>query len=118
MGTPPVSFRAYCADGSVRTFDDVEPDRADISTPAEATAGGISFVDLTLDVVRDRDGMVTVLDEDEVAAEVARYSVPAGHVEAARRSCAEVAELMRAGGPPFDGSALRWLAHAAGRSLR
>lgn len=118
MGAPPVSFRAYRADGSVRIFDDVEPVRADICTPAEVSADGISFVDLTLDVVRDRDGVVTVLDEDEVAAEIARYSIPARYVEAARRSCAEVAARMRAGGPPFDGSALRWLTLAADPSLR
>ncbi|MET9022993.1 DUF402 domain-containing protein [Actinopolymorpha sp. NPDC004070] len=118
MGAPPVGFRAYRADGSVRTFDDVEPERADISTPAEMSADGISFVDLTLDVVRDRHGVVTVLDEDEVAEEVARYAIPAGHVQAAQRSCADVAALMRAGAPPFDGSATRWLAVAADLSLR
>nr|WP_238345522.1 DUF402 domain-containing protein [Actinopolymorpha cephalotaxi] len=118
MGVPPVGFRAHRADGSVRIFDGVEPDRVDISTPARVGADGVSFVDLTLDVVRDRHGVVTVLDEDEMAADVARYSVPARHVETARRSCAEVAALMLAGEPPFDGSALRWLTVAADPSFR
>ncbi len=118
FGAPPVSFRAYRTDGSVRIFADAEPERVDISTPAEVSADGISFVDLTLDVVRDRRGVVSVLDEDEVAAEVARYSIPPVHVATARRSCADVAARMRAGDPPFDGSALRWLALAADHSLR
>ena len=109
LGSPGMSFRAHRADGTVRTRENLEPVRVDISTPPVVSAGGVAFVDLTLDVVRASDGSVTILDEDEVDEDAARWAIPAAHVTRARHACDEVAGMMRACLPPFDGSAERWL---------
>jgi hypothetical protein len=78
----------------------------DISTPPVVTGAGVSFVDLVLDVVRADDGTVAILDEDE---EAVKRSMPSEVIVHARRACDEVADLMSASEPPFDGTAERWL---------
>ncbi|MGW0232154.1 DUF402 domain-containing protein [Actinopolymorpha singaporensis] len=45
--------------------------------PPVGASTGVSFVDLTLDVVRAEDGSVTVLDEDEVHEEAVKSAIPA-----------------------------------------
>lgn len=110
FGGPDAVFDAHRSDGSTVGVADAEPDRVDIATPAEISGGGISFIDLTLDLVRARDGAVTILDADEVEEEAARWSIPPAYLAQARRSCAKVAAMMEAGSAPFDDTPGRWLA--------
>jgi predicted RNA-binding protein associated with RNAse of E/G family len=109
LGGSGVTFHANRRDGTVKVFDNAAPDRVDISTPPVVSPAGVEFVDLVLDVVRQPDGRIEVLDHHELAAEAARWSIPADHIAAARRTCEKVAAMMDASAPPFDGSAAYWL---------
>lgn len=110
FGGPDAAFAAYRSDGAVVRVDAAEPDRVDIGTPARLDAdGGISFVDLTLDLVRRSDGTVVVLDEHEVDEEAGRLSIPPDHVANARRSCERVARMLAERVAPFDDTPAGWL---------
>jgi hypothetical protein len=111
LGGPDLTFHAIRTDGTIKTFDNAAPYRVDISTPPVASPAGVEFVDLTLDVVRQTDGTVEVLDEHEVEHEAARWSIPGDQVDRARQSCREIVAMMRKSAVPFDGgSASHWLA--------
>lgn len=107
---PELSILVRQPDGGVRRLVKTEPEYVDIAVPAVPGDGGISFVDLVLDVVRRGDGGVEVLDQDEWAEAVDRRVLPAGHVVRAETACAAVQAAMNARIAPFDGSARRWLA--------
>jgi hypothetical protein len=111
LGGPDARFRAYLTDGTCKVFDNPAPDRVDLSTPPALTSAGVEFVDLVLDVVRHADGTVEVLDDHEVEHEAAQWSIPADHIEQARRSCAEIVARIQEAAAPFDGSAAAWLDH-------
>jgi len=84
-----------------------------MATPAShvpaLTEASISFVDLVLDVIRLPDGVVTVLDEDEIEPLVAQWSIPLDAIANARRACEEVAGMLREGAEPFGEVWMRWL---------
>ena len=110
IGAPPVGFRACRADGSVRIFDDVEPDRADIYSRAGPRRRHL----VRRPDARCRSRPARRGDcprRGRCGRRGRAIPVPARHVEAARRSCPTLAALMRGGDPPFDGSraALGWL---------
>ncbi|HEY6738718.1 MAG TPA: DUF402 domain-containing protein [Actinopolymorphaceae bacterium] len=111
---PAIAYEAHRRDGSVVVRGGLAPVRVDVSTPTtpsrRRTGAGIDFVDLVLDVVRYGDGTVVVEDEHEMASEASVRSIPQAWVDEAHRSCAEVVAMIRAGTPPFDGSAAAWLA--------
>jgi len=100
------------ADGSTRSNVIDLTMYVDMARVLPGEDGGMSFVDLVLDVARFVDDRgVTVLDEDEVAEEMERYGIPAGHIDAARVVCAEVFALMAADKAPFDdATAATWRA--------
>lgn len=99
------------ADGSTRSNVIDLTQYVDMARILPGDDGSMSFVDLVLDVARFVDGRgVTVLDEDEVDEEMARYGIPAEHIDVARETCAEVYALMAAGKAPFDATAELWRA--------
>jgi protein associated with RNAse G/E len=59
----------------------------DITMPARFTDDSVTAVDLDLDVRRQRDGSVLVMDEDEFAEHQIKYGYPAEVVAAARATC-------------------------------
>ncbi len=70
-------------------------------------------IDLDLDVVRNLDGSVEVLDEDEFADHQVRYEYPDDLIAATRAATDRAVELVSAGLEPFGVAATRWL-RAAG----
>jgi predicted RNA-binding protein associated with RNAse of E/G family len=78
----------------------------------ERTPTGLTvrMVDLDLDVFRTWTGDVLVDDEDEFAAHRVSLGYPADIVDAAERSCAEVAAAVVAGAEPFGTTGSAWLA--------
>ncbi len=81
----------------------------DITTVPQWSDDVVTMVDLDLDVVQRWDGDVSVHDEDEFAHHRVELGYPPAVVAAAERSCGQVVAAMRAGRPPFDGRAERWL---------
>jgi len=82
----------------------------DMTTPPRWDGPVVRAVDLDLDVIRMQNGWVLVDDEDEFAEHQVTLGYPAEVIAGAEASCAEVLAMMTAGEPPFDGSALRWIA--------
>ena len=74
----------------------------DIATPAEWRDGELQLVDLDLDVARDWDGRVHLLDEDEFADHAVKMGYPADVRHAARASADALLEAVTARTPPFD----------------
>jgi hypothetical protein len=77
----------------------------DISTVPVWRDGAVHAVDLDLDVVKAWSGRVWVDDEDEFAEHRVRYGYPDDIVALACRSCDAVLAAVRAGDPPYDGTA-------------
>ncbi|UMG93532.1 DUF402 domain-containing protein [Nocardioides sp. TF02-7] len=89
----------------------------DMTTPAAWDDGTLRSVDLDLDVVRLQDGTVYLDDEDEFAEHRVAFGYPPEVVAMAEESAAQVLAAVRAGRPPYDGTAGRWL-DALGRLTR
>ncbi|WP_161606079.1 DUF402 domain-containing protein [Microlunatus speluncae] len=92
--------------GYLARFGDPEsavgaPVYVDITTIPTWTGRSAHVVDLDLDLVRERDGRVTVLDEDEFAANSARLDYPAEVIAAARHSLGEVRAMIIERAGPF-----------------
>ncbi len=66
-------------------------------------------VDLDLDVVRNLDGSVEVLDEHEFADHQVRYKYPDDLIAATRAATDRAVEMVTAGREPFGGAATPWL---------
>jgi hypothetical protein len=81
----------------------------DVTTPAVWDGTVLRAVDLDLDVIRRRDGTVYLDDEDEFAEHRVAYGYPPEVVAMAEESAAALLAAVRAGAPPYDGSADRWL---------
>ena len=77
----------------------------------------VTAVDLDLDVVRGWTGRVWVEDDDEFADHRVRYGYPGGLVRLAVSSCEAVRLAVEAGRPPFDGTAVAWLAGVDGATV-
>jgi len=85
----------------------------DITTPPVWTGDTVTMIDLDLDVIREWDGTVTVLDEDEFAVHQIELNYPAELIELATRSCTASAAAIRAGAEPFASDYRGWLAQVA-----
>jgi protein associated with RNAse G/E len=59
--------------------------------------------------VRNRDGSVEVLDEDEFLDHQVRYEYPGDLIAEARAATARAVELLETREEPFGGAARRWL---------
>lgn len=73
----------------------------------------ITAVDLDLDVVRHRDGSVTLLDEDEFEQHRVLYAYPGDLVDRALASAEWLLDAVAARREPFDHTAERWLEQLA-----
>lgn len=82
----------------------------DVTTEPRCDGSAINVVDLDLDVVRDWDGAVRVLDRDEFARHRLALGYPEEIVDLARRTCREVQAMLRSPREPFGGAGARWLA--------
>jgi protein associated with RNAse G/E len=83
----------------------------DISTPPEwPSETEVTMVDLDLDVLRLRaDGRVLIVDQDEFAAHMVRYSYPADVITQAERAAASLHRAISAGCEPFASRYREWL---------
>lgn len=89
--------------GSVRTY-------VDMTTVPRWDGHVVRAVDLDLDVIETLEGEVVVDDEDEFAEHQVLFGYPDDVIALAEATRDEVLAAVRAGLPPFDGSAQRWLA--------
>jgi hypothetical protein len=80
-----------------------------VGTPCEWRPGSVRQVDLDLDVVRDLDGGVEVLDEDEFTDHQVRFAYPQELIAAARVATDDVVRLVAERREPFDLASRRWL---------
>lgn len=97
------------------TWTDIEL-YVDITTPARWYGRDrVVIIDLDLDVVRDRDGRVAVLDEDEFDEHREQLAYPPEIVDGARRSAAEVVSALRVRREPFGRVSMGWLALVGSR---
>lgn len=80
-----------------------------IGTPPVWDGDRFTHIDLDLDVVRNVDGSVEVLDEDEFLDHQVRYRYPEDLIASARTAACRVAQLLHLGTEPFGSAAARWL---------
>lgn len=83
-----------------------------IGTPPQWDQDRIRQIDLDLDVVRNVDGTVEVLDEEEFAQHQQEYAYPANLVTAARRAADRAVALLETDTEPFGAAPLKWQAAA------
>ena len=82
----------------------------DVCGPVSVTRDRVDAVDLDLDVVRDWEGAVEVLDRDEFSEHAATLSYPDDLVAATESEALRVAEAMRQRTAPYALNAESWLA--------
>jgi uncharacterized protein len=83
----------------------------DITTPVSwPSPHEVTMVDLDLDVYRQRDGQVVLLDEDEFAEHQVRYGYPPDVIAASRRTAAWLQEALADGREPFANVCRSYLA--------
>jgi len=87
----------------------------DIITPAVRDGDTVRMVDLDLDVIRHRDGTVTVADEDEFDEHRILFGYPEHVVAKARAVTARVAIAVERRDEPFGAVGERWLEVGRGR---
>lgn len=80
-----------------------------IGTPPVWNGDRVTQVDLDLDVVRNLDGSVEVLDEDEFADHQVRYEYPQKLIDQARSATDLAVQLLQSGVEPFGGAFKRWM---------
>lgn len=86
----------------------------DVVTPAAWEDGTVRMVDLDLDVVRYRDGVVEIDDEDEFDEHRVAMSYPEHIVDKARAEAARLKRDVERGVEPFGFVGERWLEAARG----
>ncbi|MGH8926337.1 MAG: DUF402 domain-containing protein [Acidimicrobiia bacterium] len=80
-----------------------------IGTPGDWQDDRVASIDLDLDVVRNLDASVEVLDEEEFLDHQVRYAYPAYLIEAARAASKKAVEALGRHDEPFGTAAGRWL---------
>jgi predicted RNA-binding protein associated with RNAse of E/G family len=86
----------------------------DMTTVPEWSDGGVTMVDLDLDVVLRRDGSLFVDDEDEFDEHRVALDYPQEIVDLARGTADAVLAAVSAGQEPFATVGHRWLQRAVG----
>lgn len=74
----------------------------DVTTPPWWSGDTVTAVDLDLDAIRARSGLVVLDDEDEFADHQVRFGYPAEVIAEAERTADLLLALLRSGSPPFD----------------
>jgi uncharacterized protein len=85
----------------------------DVTTPPTITGDVIEAVDLDLDVLRTRDGLVLLDDEDEFEEHQVLYGYPPEIIAGARASADRLMAAVAAGDEPFGGVGDNWLVRYA-----
>lgn len=92
---------------------DLEPDGeryyCNICLPADRTATGLRFVDLDLDLIRNKACEWTVVDEDEFLENQRVYQYPADVIERAEQMLHRLQDKIQRQVFPFDGFLTGWL---------
>lgn len=81
----------------------------DVSMPCRWDGDVATSVDLDLDLIRDWDGVVKLLDEDEFAIHRAEYGYPDDLVARVESVAATLALALRRRDEPFGSAAAPWL---------
>ncbi len=81
-----------------------------IGTPPQWDGDRVRQVDLDLDVVRNLDGSVTILDTDEFLEHQVRLAYPPDLIERAQAAAERAAGMVRRREEPFDAASRPWLA--------
>jgi len=79
----------------------------DVTTPAVWDSDILRAIDLDLDVVQ-RQGSVSIVDQEEFQAHQLEYNYPAEIVALAEDSAQRVLATVRSGHAPYDGTAQHW----------
>ena len=85
----------------------------DVTSARQWSHERLTMVDLDLDVVRDRDGRVQIVDEDEFDEHQVLFGYPADLVDQARATADDLAAAMAARTEPFGDRGASWLAALA-----
>ena len=97
--------------------DPIEPRVAvyvDITTlPTWVAPDRVEMVDLDLDVIRQRDGVVYVDDEDEFEEHRVSLGYPPRLIDSARAVTARMVMDLENARPPFDGTSESWMERVA-----
>ena len=80
-----------------------------VTTPPDYCYGRLTCVDLDLDVLRWRDGSVTLVDDDEFEDHRVRLGYPPEVVNGATTTAAWLKEAVAERRPPFDRTGEGWL---------
>lgn len=88
----------------------------DIASPPEWHGDTVTMFDLDLDVIRDRQGRVQLVDEDEFEEHSRTRNYPDWIIEGARRAADDVLRAVTERREPFDRIAAEWLRRACARS--
>lgn len=110
---------SVCAEGAgwIATFFGAERAgglRIYVDLVADLRLDTMSAIDMDLDVILGEGG-VTIVDQDEFADHRALMSYPDDVAARVERDAHEVARMIAAGEPPFDGRADAWLEELASR---
>lgn len=81
----------------------------DITTVPQWGRGSVDMIDLDLDVVRDQQGVVKAVDEDEFDVNAARFSYPEEVVARARAELDAVMRMIRSHQGPFGDQSTTFL---------
>lgn len=118
-GADSVQLIAPGAPSTARFFALAEPPAevvydlyVDMITPCRWDDSTVTMIDLDLDVVRHRDGLVEVLDHDELDAHRVALGYPDHIVALAERSCADVMASIERGDEPYSSVGWSWLTAA------
>ncbi|MFI6903482.1 DUF402 domain-containing protein [Nonomuraea sp. NPDC050394] len=86
----------------------------DVTTVPEWRDGIVTMVDLDLDVVKKRTGVIYLDDEDEFAEHQVMFGYPAEVIAAAEESARWVFKAVTEGVGPFGGAHERWMSQVTG----
>ena len=87
----------------------------DVSTAPVIGPDRVEAVDLDLDVIRERDGSVHLVDEDEFAEHQVRYGYPADVIAQAVAAADELVAMVTGRQGPFGDAGENWLAGYSAR---
>lgn len=86
-----------------------------ICTPCEWSRNGLRAVDLDLDVIRDINGNIEIIDEDDFATHQRTLAYPADLIAQTRAATDTAMQLVTDGAEPFGVAAEPWLNQARKR---
>ena len=86
----------------------------DVTDEPKRRGAVVHAIDLDLDVLRWRDGRVSLEDEDEFLEHQVNYGYPPDVIARVEETSRELLEQMRNRSEPFGNAADRWLDHLCG----